>query len=74
MGGACGTHGRGEKCMQVLVRKLDRKIPLVSPRHKWKDNINMVLKQNEGVDWIRLAQDKGTWRTPVNTIINLWVP
>jgi hypothetical protein len=28
----------------------------------------------EVVDWIHLAQDRDKWQTPVNTVINLWVP
>jgi len=26
-----------------------------------------------GVDWIHVAQDRGQWRTPVNTVMNLQV-
>jgi hypothetical protein len=28
----------------------------------------------DGVDWIELAQDRGQWRTLVNTVIDLRVP
>jgi hypothetical protein len=28
----------------------------------------------DGVDWIRLAQDRDQWRALVNTAMNLWVP
>jgi hypothetical protein len=28
----------------------------------------------EGVDWIRLAQDRSQWRAVVNTVMNLGVP
>jgi hypothetical protein len=28
----------------------------------------------DGVDWVDLAQDRGQWRTLVNTMMNLRVP
>jgi hypothetical protein len=28
----------------------------------------------DGMDWIELAQDRGQWRTLVNTVMNLRVP
>jgi hypothetical protein len=28
----------------------------------------------DGVEWIRLAQDRYRWRTVVNTVVNLRVP
>jgi hypothetical protein len=28
----------------------------------------------DGMDWIDLAQDRGQWWAPVNTVINLGVP
>jgi hypothetical protein len=27
----------------------------------------------EGVDWIRLAQDRDWWRAVVSAVMNLWV-
>jgi hypothetical protein len=27
-----------------------------------------------GMDWIRLAQDRGNWRALLNTVINLQIP
>jgi hypothetical protein len=27
----------------------------------------------EGVEWIRLAQDRDQWRVIVNTVMNLWI-
>ena len=40
------------------------------------DNISLGLKAVgwEDMDWIILAQDRYGWQTPVNTIMNLWVP
>jgi hypothetical protein len=50
--------------------------PLGRPRHRWEDNIKMVLQEVEcGVmDWIDLAQDRDRWRPLVNVIVNLQVP
>jgi hypothetical protein len=28
----------------------------------------------EGVDWIRLVQDRDQWRALMNMAMNLWVP
>jgi len=47
-----------------LVGKRERKGPLARPRHRWKDNIRMDLKEvgwGGGIDWIALAQDGGRW-------------
>jgi hypothetical protein len=45
---------------RVLVGKPDRKRPLGTPRHRWKDNIRMELQEVGCGDmyWIGLAQDR----------------
>jgi hypothetical protein len=57
------------------VRKPERKRPFARPRHRWKDNIQMDLREIVwrwgGMDWIDLAQDMGRWRTLVNAVMNL---
>jgi hypothetical protein len=60
VGGACGTHGRGEKVYKVLVGKPEGKRPLGRPRCRWEDGIRMDLREIGlgDVDWIRLAQDR----------------
>jgi hypothetical protein len=44
-----------------LVGKPEGKRQLGRLRHRWEDNIKIGRKKVgwEGVDWIRLAQDKG---------------
>ena len=46
------------------------------PRRRWVDNIRMDLQEVECqyVDWIRLAKDRGRWRTLVSSVMNLRVP
>jgi hypothetical protein len=61
MGGACGTHGRGEKRAQnVLVGKSEVKRPLGRPRRRWEDGVRMDLREIgwAAVDWIRLAKER----------------
>jgi hypothetical protein len=75
MGGACGTHGRGEKLYRVLVGKPEGKRPLGSPRRRWEYGIKMDLREIGwgGVEWIHLAQDMEFWRALVNAVMNLRV-
>jgi hypothetical protein len=75
VGGACGTHGRGRKVYKVLVGKPEGKRPLGRPRRRWEDGIRMGLREIglEGVDWIRLSQDRDWWRAVVSAVMNLQV-
>jgi len=60
----------------VLVGKPEGKSPLGRPRRRWVDSIRMDL-QEVGcgyVDWTGLAQDRDSWRTLVNAVMNLRVP
>ena len=69
--------GESRDSYRVLVGKLERKRPLGRPRHRWKDNIRMDLKEvgwDGGMDWIALAQDRDRWRALVNAVMNLRVP
>jgi hypothetical protein len=61
---------------RVLVGTLERKRPLVRPRHRWDDNIKMDLQEVESgcMDWIELADDRDKWWALVNAVINLQVP
>jgi hypothetical protein len=57
------------------VGKPEGKKPLGRSRRKWKDNINVDLKEigYGGVDWIELAQDRERWRGLVNAVMNFRV-
>jgi hypothetical protein len=58
------------------VGKPEGKRPLVRPRRRWEDNIQMDLKEVgcAVMDWIELVHDKDSWRLPVNAVMNLRVP
>jgi hypothetical protein len=59
-----------------LVGRPEGKRPLGGPRHRWKDYINMDLREIgiDGTNWIRLALD-GVWlRALVSTVMNLRIP
>jgi hypothetical protein len=60
----------GEGCLQGFGWE---KRPLGRTRHRWEDNIKMDLRETgiDGVNWIRLAQDKIQWGAFVNTVMNL---
>jgi hypothetical protein len=40
-----GPHGRGERCMQGLVRKPKAKRPLRRSRHRWEGSIEGCHKE-----------------------------
>jgi hypothetical protein len=45
VGGACDTHGRGEKRVLGFGGKAQRKSSLGRPRRGWEDGIKMDLKE-----------------------------
>ena len=47
--------------------------PLGRPRSTWEDNIKMDLHEVgcEGMDWIKLAQNRDRWWEHVNMVMNL---
>jgi hypothetical protein len=60
----------------VLVGKREGKRPLERPRRRWEDNIYRMDLQAVvcwDMDWIELAQYRGSWRALVTEIMNLRV-
>jgi hypothetical protein len=49
---------------QILFKKSKGKTPLGRRRHERKDDIKISLKETgyEGVDWLRLVQDRAQLR------------
>jgi len=76
VGGACGTHGGGERFLQVLVGRSESKIPLGRPRCRWEDNIKMDLREIglNGAHWIQRTSNRVRRRAFVNRVINRRVP
>jgi hypothetical protein len=68
--------GEKRNVYRLLVGKPEGKRPTRKPRHRWIDNIKMDLLEIglSVVDWIRLAQDRYTWRALVYSVMNLRVP
>jgi hypothetical protein len=74
--GHVARMGEGRVVYRVLVGRSEGKRPLGRPRRRCEDNIKMDLREIgiDGVNWIRLAQDRVQWRDFVNTVMNLRVP
>jgi hypothetical protein len=73
MGGTCSTHGGAEKLKtgyKILARKPHGRTQLRTPGYRnWSWRNRCV-----DTDWIKLDQDRGQRRTPVNTVLNLPLP
>ena len=63
-------------CTGCWLGKSEGKRPLGRPRRRWEDYIKMDLQEvvRGGVDWIELTQDRDSWRSFVNVVMNLQVP
>ena len=61
---------------RVLLGKPEEERPLGRPGHRWEDNIKMDLQEVGcgSMEWIKLAEDKDSWRALVNVVVNLRVP
>jgi hypothetical protein len=67
--------GEEREMYKALVRILEGKRPLGRKRRRWEDEIRMDLGEIgwEGVDWIRVSQDRDRWRAIVHAVMNLRV-
>jgi hypothetical protein len=68
--------GVGRSVYRVLGRRPEGKRSLKRPRHRWEDSINLDLRELgfDGVNWVKLAQDRVQWQAFVNMVMNLRVP
>ena len=69
--GHVARMGEESGVYRILVGKPEGK----RPRRRWVDNIRMDL-QDVGcgyMDWIRLAQDRDSWRMLVSAVMNFRV-
>jgi hypothetical protein len=66
----------GRCVYKVFMGKPEVKRPLGRPRCRWEDNNKMDIQEVgcEGMGWIKLAQNRDSWRALVNMVINLRVP
>ena len=60
---------------RILVGKPDGKRPVGRPRRRWRDNVEMDLKEigRDGKEYIELAQDREGWKACVAAAMNLRV-
>jgi hypothetical protein len=67
--------GEERKVYKVLVGKPEGKRPRGRPRRRWEYGIRTDHREIglEGVDWIRLAEDRDRWRAIVSAVMNLRV-
>jgi hypothetical protein len=74
--GHVARMGETRNVYRILVEKGEGKRPLGRPRRRCVDNIKVDLREIgwDGMDWIKLAQDRDQWRALVNTVMNLRVP
>jgi hypothetical protein len=69
-------HTWGKSARSDLVGKFERKSPLGGPKHKWKGNSEMDLKEIvwKGIDWIHLVDDMDQWQGLVKKIMKILIP
>ena len=72
--GHVGHVGERRGVYRVLVGKPEGKRLLGSPDVDGRIILRWIFsKQDRGVDWIDLTQDRDRWRPLINAVINLWV-
>jgi len=60
----------------VLVEESGGKRPLGRPKSRREDNFRMGFQEvvYRGMDRIKLAHERDSWRTRVNAVMNLRIP
>jgi hypothetical protein len=73
--GHVARTGRGRSVYRILVGRPEGKRSMGRSRRKWENNIKMDLREIgiDGVNWIRLDQDRVQWRAFVSTVMNIQV-
>ena len=68
--------GKNRSTYGVLVSQHENGRPLERSRRRWVYNVKLASREIEwdGVERIKLAQDRHRWRAVVNTVVNLRVP
>jgi hypothetical protein len=58
---------------QILICKLEGKIPFARPMCEWDDNFIMDVGEIgwEYLNWMHISQDRDHWRALVKTVMNL---
>jgi hypothetical protein len=74
--GYVARMGEKRDVYRLLVGNSERKRPLGRPRRRRIDDIKVDLLEIRlnVVDWIGFAQDRYSWRSVVNALMNLRVP
>jgi hypothetical protein len=67
-------HGANRNVCRVLLRKPEEERLLRKPRHRWKYDIEMDLKEIGWgcMDWINMAQDRDQWQVLEKMVLSLW--
>jgi 3-oxoacyl-ACP reductase-like protein len=68
--------GESRGVYRVLVGKPEGMSPHGRTRSRWVDNIKMDLREEGcgGMDWIKLVQDRDSWRALANAVVRPRVP
>jgi len=71
MGETRGTYVGRRNTYKVSVGKPERNRSSEKSSRRWEVTIQMCLKERgwEGVDWIKLAEDRDKWRFLVLTVV-----
>lgn len=68
MGGKTNTY-------KILVGMPEGKKPVGNPKHRWRNNIKVDLKELGwwGIDWIKLTVDRDKQQAVINMVMYLLV-